>query len=427
MSDSHTKKQVYDHRLREFVRETQNVNFALNLGVPRSTISNWINSPNQEVITHEIFDLNDIQVRQSILSLEDKLRKITTRMRLLSLVIRIFGFQINYERLPKSKDKLRFLRVIDLACKSLPLQTVLRILKLSASRYHSWLRAFENDCLLDDMPSCPKVYLNRLTENEVHVMHDMATSEEFRHVSTSRLAVLAERLGKLFASPSTWNLYIRMRKWRRHRKRIHPGKPKVGLRCTAPNEIWHIDTTVFRLLDGTKAYLQAIIDNFSRRILAWRLSSKLEPSATALLLLKAYESRISTNNETQSVMIDAGVENINKAVMKLVSEDILQLILAQTDLSFSNSMIEAFWRIMKHQWLFLNQLDNINKLRRLVEFYVNQYNSILPHSAFQGQMPDEMYFQAGDDIPRQLGEARLKARKARMEENRRMNCEFCMA
>src|SRR2546426_11703696 len=36
--------------------------------------------------------------------------------------------------------------------------------------------------------------------------------------------------------------------------------------------MWHIDTTVIRLLDGTRAYLHAVIDNFSRRILAWRVA-----------------------------------------------------------------------------------------------------------------------------------------------------------
>jgi putative transposase len=41
---------------------------------------------------------------------------------------------------------------------------------------------------------------------------------------------------------------------------------------TGPDEMWHIDTTVIRLLDGTRAYLHAVIDNFSRRILAWRVA-----------------------------------------------------------------------------------------------------------------------------------------------------------
>jgi putative transposase len=39
------------------------------------------------------------------------------------------------------------------------------------------------------------------------------------------------------------------------------------------NEIWHIDTSVVRLLDGSRAYLHAVIDNYSRRILSWKVSS----------------------------------------------------------------------------------------------------------------------------------------------------------
>ena len=256
-------------------------------------------------------------------------------------------------------------------------------------------------------------------------MHDMAIAPEYRHVSTGRLGALAERLGKAFASPSTWSHYIRTRDWRRPRKRIHPAKPTVGLRCNSPDATWHIDTTVIRLLDGTKAYLQAIIDNYSRRILSWRLGTKLDPGATAELLVNANKTKQSGSTEPQSVMIDAGVENRNDAVTTLVTDGILTLILAQTDLSFSNSLIEAFWRILKHQWLFLNQLDSIATLRRLVGFYVEQHNSVLPHSAFRGQTPDEMYFQTGDDIPEQLVAARLKARQTRLEENRRLNCETC--
>jgi putative transposase len=42
----------------------------------------------------------------------------------------------------------------------------------------------------------------------------------------------------------------------------------VGIRADAPNELWHIDVTIIKLIDGTKAYLHAVIDNFSRRILA---------------------------------------------------------------------------------------------------------------------------------------------------------------
>jgi len=61
----------------------------------------------------------------------------------------------------------------------------------------------------------------------------------------------------------------------------------------------------------------------------------------------------------------------------------------------SNSMIEAWWRSLKHQWLFFHSLDSITTVGRLVAFYVDEHNRVLPHSAFRGQTPDEMYFGTG--------------------------------
>jgi hypothetical protein len=77
------------------------------------------------------------------------------------------------------------------------------------------------------------------------------TSPDYRHVPTGTLAVLAQRLGTVCASPSTWYRLVRQHGWRRPRLRVHPAKPKIGLRTTRANEMWHIDTTVIRLLDGT--------------------------------------------------------------------------------------------------------------------------------------------------------------------------------
>ena len=81
--------------------------------------------------------------------------------------------------------------------------------------------------------------------------------------------------------------------------------------------------------------------------------------------------------------------------------------------------------MLKHQWLFLHQLDSVTKVRRLVAFYVEEHNSRLPHSAFRGQTPDEMYFGRGDDVPDRLAAARETARTDRMEKNRARQCAVC--
>jgi hypothetical protein len=66
-------------------------------------------------------------------------------------------------------------------------------------------------------------------------------------------------------------------------------------------------------------------------------------------------------------------------------------------------MIEAFWRSLKHQWLYLNSLDSIERLRVLVAFFVEEHNTQMPHSAFAGQTPDEMYFGTAVDLPAATG------------------------
>ena len=219
----------------------------------------------------------------------------------------------------------------------------------------------------------------------------MVTSPDYRHVPTGTLAVLAQRLGTVWASPSTWYRLVRQHGWRRPRLRVHPAKPKIGLRTTRANEMWHIDTTVIRLLDGTRAYLHAVIDNFSRRILAWRVADTFAPVNSVTVLLDA--SRAATPSDTTPVVLaDAGVENVNAQVDALIDTGVLRRLLAFTELKFSNSMIEAWWRSLKHQWLFLHSLDSVTTVRRLVAFYVDEHNRVLPHSAFRGQTPDEMYF-----------------------------------
>ena len=104
------------------------------------------------------------------------------------MLIRVFGFEVDYERLPEGKKMRKLLRAIGLAHMVMPLRAVLRIVKLSSSRYHSWTRAIENGCPLDDVSTCPGIHPSKLTPDEVRIMHDMAVAPEYRHVSTGRLA-----------------------------------------------------------------------------------------------------------------------------------------------------------------------------------------------------------------------------------------------
>jgi hypothetical protein len=80
---------------------------------------------------------------------------------------------------------------------------------------------------------------------------------------------------------------------------------------------------------------------------------------------------------------------------------------------------------LKHGWLYLHTLDTLAALHRLVDFYVTAHNEAMPHSAFEGQTPDEMYFGVGDPVVAELCAARMRAREERIRVNRAAVCGVC--
>ena len=126
-----------------------------------------------------------------------------------------------------------------------------------------------------------------------------------------------------------------------------------------------------------------------------------------------------------TVLADGGVENFHGAVDELIRSGLLHRVLAGTEITYSSSMIESWWRVLKHEWLYLNTLDTVRAVQNLVAFYVQEHNSRLPHSAFRGQTPDEMYFKTGDRLPVELEAARQQARQARAEANRKRTYSAC--
>jgi putative transposase len=417
------RRRAYDHRLRELVCEEGNAHLLQGMGVPRSTAVSWLRRGPHAVVTLDVVTKDAIELQAEVIRLRQRNEVLSTIARLLFMLLRLAGVRLDETRIPDGAAKAKILAAIARARTTLQLAVVLRVLGLSPSRYHAWNR-LERVCQLDDRSSCPRTTPSQLTAEEVRTMHDLATSGSYRHMSIRGLALHAQRIGTLFASPATWGRLIRERGWLRPRARVHPATPKEGVRATKPNEYWHIDVTVIRLLDGTRLYLHAVIDNFSRRILAWKLATRLEPQATCAIL-SAAGAGLDLSRDPATVVADSGVENVNGDVDALLGIGHLRRVLAQVEVTFSNSMIEAWWRSLKHNWLFLNHLGTLAAVERLVSFYVQQHNAVIPHSAFRGQTPDEMYFWTGTAIPEHLTVARRLARDARLDRNRSLRCRAC--
>jgi putative transposase len=169
----------------------------------------------------------------------------------------------------------------------------------------------------------------------------------------------------------------------------------------------------------------AVIDNYSRRILSWTLEQRLGSGGTCGILREA-AVQLNDCPEQTIVVADSGSENVNGPVDNLLDDEQWTRVLAQVEITFSNSMSEAFWRSLKHSWLYLHSLDNTTALRRLIGFYVTAHNEVMPHSAFHGQTPNEMFFGTGNEVTRKLSAARRSAREDRTRANRTARCGVCV-
>jgi putative transposase len=409
----HRSRRAYDHRIKEEIIRAGDPELYPELEIPRSTAVSWIRRGLGEIVSLVQADGGEPALRKRIAKLEGRVAMLTAVLRLVLALLRVSGFALERARVPDAAAKRHLLGAIERARRAMP---------LSSARFHVWVRA-EELCTLDDRPSCPRSLPQRLTYGEVEAIGGMVQSTEHRHLSIRSLALHAQRIGKVFAHPATWGKLIRDRGWGRPRLRLYPAKSKIGLRTAAPNDAWHIDVTIIRLLDGTKAYVHAVIDNFSRKVLAWTVAGRLDPMNTHGVLTRAAGNLPASTKA--DVFINGGVENLNGDVAPLFDGSALHRVIAQIDVSFSNSMIEAWWRSLKHRWLYLHPLDNIATVRRLVEFYVTEHNERIPHAAFEGQTPDEIYFGRGAHIPGELAAGRRDARRDRVACNRAAACSAC--
>jgi putative transposase len=205
-------------------------------------------------------------------------------------------------------------------------------------------------------------------------------------------------------------------------------KPKSGLRAAYVNEFLHADTTFWDLPNGQKVATVFVSDNFSRHVLGHHasLSHGFQNVKTALegavRTIRSYHPK-----ETKtSLIVDGGGENNAKRIEDFVataeSPELVKWI-AQKDIAFSNSPVEAINKIFK-RYLRHFQPQNFAAFQNMVSFFVEDYTQKRPHGSLDGLTPFEVY--TGQNlVPDNLRTAFQQAKAARIEANQKLICSNC--
>ena len=153
-----------------------------------------------------------------------------------------------------------------------------------------------------------------------------------------------------------------------------------------PNQVWSSDITYIPTSFGF-LYLTAIVDWYSRRILAYRLSNTMDVA----FCTEALEEALEKFGTPEIFNTDQGAQFTSEAFTGILDAHGVAISMDGRGRAFDNIFIERFWRNVKYEWLKLHSYDNIRELRTELKEYIDFYNFKRIHESLGYKTPEEVY------------------------------------
>jgi putative transposase len=159
-----------------------------------------------------------------------------------------------------------------------------------------------------------------------------------------------------------------------------------GLNIVNCNQVWATDITYIRLLQGF-IYLVAIIDVFSRYILAWEISTTLANDFCIRALANALKLGMPDIFNS-----DQGPQFTAKNCTEILLNNNIRISMDGRGRVFDNIFVERLWRSVKYEEVYLHDYKNVIVARECLENYLNFYNNERLHQSLKYRTPKEIYF-----------------------------------
>jgi putative transposase len=164
-----------------------------------------------------------------------------------------------------------------------------------------------------------------------------------------------------------------------------------GLVIDRPNQVWAMDITYIPMARGF-VYLAAVVDWFSRRVLAWRLSITMEVD----FCLEAVEEALARCGRPEIFNTDQGSQFTNAAFTGLLLENGIAISMDGRGAWRDNVFVERLWRSVKYEEVYLRAYDSVGDARVSLALYFSFYNTKRPHSSLDARTPERFYY---DHLP----------------------------
>jgi putative transposase len=160
-----------------------------------------------------------------------------------------------------------------------------------------------------------------------------------------------------------------------------------GLAVERPNQVWAMDITYIPMARGF-VYLAAVVDWFTRRVLAWRLSITMEVD----FCIDAVEEALAKYDRPEIFNTDQGSQFTSAAFTGLLLENKIAISMDGRGSWRDNVFVERLWRSVKYEEVYLRAYDSVDDARAWLGKYLVFYNVLRPHSSLDARTPDCAYF-----------------------------------
>jgi putative transposase len=178
---------------------------------------------------------------------------------------------------------------------------------------------------------------------------------------------------------------------KRRLSRPHPQHPVYpyllrDVEVTRPNQVWSADITYIPVRGGS-AYLVAIMDWYSRAVLAWELSNTLDAGFCARALRRA----LAQHGNPEIFNTDQGSQFTSAEWLTVFKDKPVRLSMDGRGRALDNVFIERLWRTVKHEEVYLKDYVSLVDAHAQLDQFFRFYNTRRPHRAHNGRTPLEAY------------------------------------
>ena len=158
-----------------------------------------------------------------------------------------------------------------------------------------------------------------------------------------------------------------------------------GLEVSGVNQVWMADITYIPMARGF-LYLVAIMDWYSRYVLAWRLSNTLDADFCVDGLEEALRQ-----GKPEIFNTDQGSQFTSEAFTSMLLEHGIRISMDGKGRYMDNIFVERLWRSVKYEEVYLKAYQNVPEARAGIGAYLRFYNHERPHQALGYQTPQEIF------------------------------------